>query len=264
MMKITKNITFTVDSASLAHNRELSKPNEDKLFIDRERGIFIVLDGITRPHAEYESRPMQSAAKDFGEEFLDSVLTYLSIHIDELEPKELLLNAVKTGNDRLDRLREKKSLEEWEFYPGTLGIISLLRDNVLHYVSVGDCLATLIRGNSKILFGREPALEAVDLHNVSKQDRYGIYCNHPENHLSYTIFNGDGVVMNGVEYSFIDLHEGDVLFLGSDGIGCCLKYEKTAILKEKSVGEIFEISKKYDTLPYAEYADDKTLIKLEF
>lgn len=261
-MKIQNETSLLVDYGSIPHNREIKKPNEDKLIVDKENKIFILLDGITRPHAEYEKRPNESFAKDYSIEFADCTYNYILTHMDELEPEELLTNAVRVANCKLGEMKEK--IDECEFYPGTLGIISIIKDGALHYVSVGDSLAVLLRKSSRLVFAKELPLEAVDLHKVNKLTRYGIYCNHPENHLSYTIFNGDDVVMDGVEYSFIDLHEGDVLFLGSDGIGCCLKYEKIHDLKTMTVDEIFEVSKKYDIPPYAEYADDKTLIKLTF
>lgn len=261
-MKISNKTKLSVDYGSIPHNRKIAKPNEDKLIVDEENKIFILLDGITRPHSEYEMRPNKSYAKDYSEEFADSAYTYIVTHMDELEPEELLTNAVKTANNKLCRMKAK--IGECEFYPGTLGIISIIKDERLHYVCVGDSLAVLIRKTSRLVFGRELPLEAVDLHNVSKAIRYETYCNHPENHLSYTIFNGDDVVMDGLEYSFIDLCESDVLFLGSDGIGSCLKYEKIQDLKVMTVEEIFKLSEKYDIPPYAEYADDKTLIKLTF
>lgn len=263
-MKILEKIGCRIDFASAPHERALEKPNEDKLLIDEENGIFIVLDGVTRVHTEYEKAPYESAALTVGEIFLEEVYGYIKSNIDRPDVKEMLESAVRIANGKIKGYRAQKSLSEWGFYPSTLGIISVLRGNTLHYVAVGDCMATLIRGNSKILFGRQFSLEAVDLNNVTKQERYSTYCNHPENHLSYTVFNGDEVVMDGLEYSFIDLHPGDVLLLASDGIASYIKYEKASDIIKQSADEIISRSKIYDLPPYAEYADDKSLIKLSF
>ena len=263
-MKILEKTIYKIDYATRPHGRELAKPNEDRLLIDEERGVFIVLDGVTRVHSEYDALPYESAARDVGDIFMDSVYEHICQHISDSDPREILEGAVIRANSRIKAYREKRSLEEWGFYPSTLGIISILRENRLYYLCVGDCLGVLIRGSSRMLFGREFALEAVDLHGVSKKDRYEIYCNHPENHLSYTVFNGDDVVMQGVEYSFIDLCRGDILFLASDGIGDYLKFEKTSDLKTQTAEEIIALSGEYDAPPYAEYADDKTVIKISF
>lgn len=263
-VKVLEKIRYKTDFASAPHTRDIDKPNEDRLLVDEERGIFIVLDGVTRVHSEYKEAPFESAAGEVGDIFLGAVYSYLCDHVSDPDPKVILNDAVRVANSLIKDYRSQKSEEEWGFYPSTLGIISLLRDGTLYYLSVGDCIGVLLREKSKILFGRECTLEAVDLHEVSKKERYATYCNHPENHLSYTVFNGDDVVMAGVEYSYVDIHEGDILFLATDGIGNYLKYEKVCDLKEQSAEEIISLSGKYDTLPYSNYGDDKTLIKISF
>lgn len=263
-MKLLDTIRCEADSASAAHKRNIKKPNEDRFLADVDRGIFIILDGVTRVHAEYDSSPYESAAGDVGDIFLSEVYEYIKSQPYSLDPEEVLFGAVKRANRLIKEYRGRKSEEEWGFYPSTLGIISILRGSTLHYLCVGDSLGVLLRRRSKILFGREFALEALDLKQISKKERYDLYCNHPENRLSYTVFNGDEVVMEGVEYSYIDIHEGDTLFLASDGIGNYLRYEKIPDLLKQSPEEIISLSERYDRPPYAEYADDKTLIKLSF
>ena len=263
-MTIKEKLSFKVEGASAPHERDIEKPNEDRLFIDEERGIFILLDGVTRPHSEYVSHPYESAALDLGNIFIEEAYRFILDHISDSEPESILRGAVMKANLKIREYRNKFSCEEWEYYPSTLGFVVLLRDGVLHYVSVGDSIAVLVRRNAKMLFGREWALEAVDKLNLTKKERYEKYCNHPENHLSYTVFNGDDEVMRGLEYSFIDIHKGDVLFIASDGIGDYLKYEKSSDIIKMTPCEIIDRSGEYDRPPYAEYADDKTVIKLSF
>ena len=262
-MLLMKN-TLHIEYATKPHGRELAKPNEDRLLVDKERGIFIVLDGVTRPHGEYEAAPFESAAGEVGDIFLNQVYSYICDHLSDPSPKIILEDAVRIANEKINKYRKLKSIDEWSFFPSTLGIISILRGKTLHYLCVGDCIGVLIRYNSKIIFGRELTVKAVDICQATKSERYALYCNHPENHLSYTVFNGDDVVMDGVQYSLIDLHEGDILFLASDGIADYLKYEKAIDLITKSPESIIEGSGRYDAPPFANYADDKTLIKLHF
>lgn len=261
---LLEKLRYDVECASQGHRRELKKPNEDRLMVDKERGIFIILDGVTRVHSEYESSPYTSAALELGDIFIDEAYRYVTKNIDEANPEALLKEAVREANKKIFEYRKVKSAEEWGFYPSTLGLIALLRDKTLHYVSVGDCIGVLIRRNAKILLGREWTLEALDKHSITKKERYEQYCNHPENHLSYTVFNGDEVVMDGLEYSFIDLHDGDTLLLATDGLGDYVKYEKSADLVAQSPEEMISRSTGYDVPPYASYADDKTIIKISF
>lgn len=263
-MKLLEKLIFDVECATQGHKRNLKKPNEDRLMVDKERGIFILLDGVTRVHGEYDAAPYSSAALELGDIFIDEAYRFISENIDASNPEHLLKEAVRSANAKILSYREVKSEKEWGFYPSTLGLVALLRDKTLYYVSVGDCIGVLIRKNAKILLGREWTLEALDKHNITKKERYERYCNHPENHLSYTVFNGDEVVMDGLECSFIDLHEGDTLLLASDGIGDYIKYEKSADLIRQTPEEMISGSEKYDQPPYAEYADDKTVIKLKF
>lgn len=253
---------YTIDYASAPHARELSKPNEDRVLADAEKGIFIVLDGVTRVHDEYAQAPFTSAAGEVSDLFLKEAYGYLAAHIDEPNKQALLANAVELGNRKIAAYRAGKALDEWGFYPATLGIVAVMCDRTLYYAYVGDCLGVLLRGSGKTLFGRQLTLQAVDLHGVSKKERYEVYCNHPENPLSYAIFNGDETAMTGVEFSSIDLCEGDTVLLASDGVARYLQYEKNATLIAQTAQEMLEASVKYDVPPYAAYSDDKALIKI--
>lgn len=68
--------------------------------------------------------------------------------------------------------------------------------------------------------------------------------------------------MTGVEFSSIDLCEGDTVLLASDGVARYLQYEKNATLIAQTAQEMLEASVKYDVPPYAAYSDDKALIKI--
>ena len=99
---------------------------------------------------------------------------------------------------------------------------------------------------------------------MTKAERYTRYCNHPDKELSYTVFNGDDQVMDGIEYSYLDLHEGDTVILASDGISEYIKYTKSDLLIRQTPREMIESSSEFDRPPFANYADDKTIIKIRF
>lgn len=263
-MKTKEMVSEAVDRAIRAHTRNLPKPCEDFLYSDAKKKIYIVLDGITRVHKEYDETPGQSAACEVNEIFAEAVVEFISANLNDPDAELLLRQAVKYGNDKIRENRKKKSLDEWGFYPGTLGIIALLRDSRMHYICAGDCLGMIIRGNTKICFGEQLPLAALEVMKISKKDRYDIYCNHPENALSYTIFNGDVCVPDTCEYACIDLCAGDVVVLASDGIKNYLKYEFAAVIKNTSAGRLIDLSTRYDEPPFGTYGDDKSLLKFVF
>ena len=263
-MNTCEQLVCRIDNASVPHQRNLPKPNEDVFVVDEERGVFIVLDGITRVHSEYEANPYQSAACDVNRIFLKAVCSELHDRAGGADMETILREAVMKGNRDIREYRSKMNESEWGFYPGTLGIISILEDNRFHYLCAGDCLGVLIRGNAKIFFGEQSSIGAVDIQKVTKEERYRIYCNHPENRHTYTIFNGDDCVPENAEYAFLDLYEGDTVFLVSDGLRDCIKYEKSELLKQLSAEDLLAVSERYDREPFASYGDDKTVVKLSF
>ena len=260
---ITNKTKYLVTSALKTNNRDFEKPNEDYILCDIENGIYILLDGITRVHSEYGDG--NNFAYEVDEIFANTVYMYLLERIktiNESGVSDLLKSAVIEGNLALAEYRSKKDLQDWVYYPATLGLIVLIHNNTLHYICAGDCLGVLLRGSSKIYFGEQQTLKAIDLNKFSKDVRYSTYCNHPDNPLSYAVFNGDESLVDAMEQSFIDLHSGDVIILATDGLGNYIKFEKTEKLRLITAEEMAEYSLAYDKLPYAEYSDDKAVIKI--
>lgn len=253
-----------VSSITKSHTRDLPKPNEDYVYYDTDRKIFILLDGITRVHEEYDQKPNHSAACDVNEIFVGALCSYFDRYIDcQDDIESLLREAVRYANLEIAQYRAQKSLAEWGFYPGTLGIIAYIKENRLHYICAGDCIGVLLRENARICFGEQYTVTASDMYNPSKQARYATYCNHPENALSYTIFNGDDNVADLCEYAYIDLQENDVILLASDGMRSYVRFEKPLVLKALSVETMMGLSAEYDKPPFASYADDKAIIKIQ-
>lgn len=259
-----KKLNLNITSASRQNTRDFSKPNEDFLLADKENGIFILLDGITRVHAEYAEIPGYSAASEVNQLFCHAVYEHIKTNLTKRDIRKVITSAIILGNQKITRFREQKSLEQWQFYPGTLGIICVLRGRKLHYAYVGDCLGMLLRGNSKVFFGEQQSVKASDLHNPTKAERYDLYCNHPENELSYAIFNGDDAVAEGIESGWLDLYENDRVFLVSDGVAPYVRFEKASAMIDLTAQQVLDLSTKYDIPPYAKYADDKAAIVLQF
>lgn len=257
-------LSYCVESGTRINERGLGKPNEDLLYIDRENHIFILLDGITRVHSEYREQPGKSAAFDVGEIFLKTVCEYLLTHLDEQDADQLLRQAALSGNAAIVPYRQQKSLEQWQYYPGALGILAILRENRLHYAYLGDSLAAHIRGSEKSIFGRQDQLETIAQMRVTKREMYDKYCNHPESPLGYGIFNGDDTVASLLDQGVRNIAPRDTVILCTDGLGPYLCETDVEALKTLSPEEMLNASAAYDVPPYATYADDKTVIKISF
>lgn len=255
--------TLIVTSALRRNNREFPKPNEDHILIDEENGIFILLDGITRVHSEYDGAGDYSAAKEISRIFAATAYEHIVANLHKRNIRKVISQSILLGNRQIAQFRTRRSQEEWGFYPGTLGIIALIRGTKLYYACAGDCTGMLLRDSSRIYFGEQQAVKAVDLMKPSKQERYALYCNHPENDLSYAIFNGDDAALDGYEQSYLDLHPGDRIYLVSDGAAPFIKYAKTAQLASMDATQILDASQIYDVPPFAKYADDKAVITIE-
>ena len=257
-------LTYQLFSASRINDRGLEKPNEDYFMVDRERNFFMLLDGITRVHQEYADAPGHSAACDVNQIFSEAAFAYFAENAGSADPNTLLRSAALAGNAALLYYRQQKPQEQWQFFPGTLGILAMLQKNRLYYAYTGDCMCTLLRQDSKLHFCQQGANQALEQLKVSKADRYEIYCNHPEHPLSYGIFNGDENVNQLLEQGSLELQRGDVLFLSTDGLSSYMRFTKADTLRNQTPEEILDASGIYDKPPFAAYADDKTLLKLVF
>jgi serine/threonine protein phosphatase PrpC len=259
-----ETISYRASCALQINNRGLNKPNEDFLLVDDRNHIFIILDGITRVHQEYTDRPGESAACDVNRIFSETAYRYLLENLHTQSPDALLFQAAAEGNRALVAYRQQRSPEQWQFYPGTLGILCLLQGDRLHYLYVGDCQGTLLRRSTKLHFGQQGSSEALELMKISKQDRYAIYCNHPEHPLGYGIFNGDSEATALFEQASIRVQPGDQILLSTDGAAKYIRYAKAAALSSRTPEQIIADSQVYDQPPFAKYADDKGIIKLTF
>ena len=257
-------LSYFAESGTRINERGLGKPNEDLLLVDRENHIFVLLDGITRVHKEYTDLPGKSAALDVGEIFLRTAYDYLLANLQEPDADLLLRQAALQGNAAIVPYRQQKPLEQWQFYPGTLGILAILRDNKLHYTYLGDSLGVHIRGNTIALFGRQEQLDTIAQMHATKKEMYGRYCNHPESPLGYGIFNGDASMAALLDQGVLQIAPGDTVILCTDGLAPYLCNTDVGALQTLTTEEMLDASVAYDVPPYASYADDKTIIKLSF
>ena len=106
-----KKLNLNITSATRQNTRDFSKPNEDFLLADKENGIFILLDGITRVHAEYDEIPGYSAASEVNQLFCHAVYEHIKTNLTKRDIRKVITSAIILGNQKITRFREQKSLE---------------------------------------------------------------------------------------------------------------------------------------------------------
>lgn len=254
-------LKYTVDAATAPNNRDFSKPNEDCIVTRSKDGIFMLLDGITRVHGEY-SNGAESAANVVNRIFVTEFCKHLESSADSMTPADAIRSALVKANSCIRDYRVEKTIDEWSFYPGTVGIMGMIRDDVFHYACVGDCLGVLIRGSSRIYFGEQQTLRCPVVLEAGKLERYRRFCNKPDSPYAYGVINGDTELEQVMEQSSISLQPGDQLYLVSDGLAAMMRYEKLDTLRELTAQQLIDGSSVYDQPPFSPYADDKAVIRI--
>ena len=248
------------------------KPMEDYHIFDDKNNIFIVFDGVTRPHEEYSKK--NSSAYEVSELFCNELYkNLLNICInDSIENiKKQIYNSAKKANEKVAIYNEVN--KDLLFLPGTLGVMSMIINKKLYFGCIGDSFGTLLRDNLRIMFAEPQTFNYNIIFNnkvkkkeLCTRDEKKIFqynqVNHPDQKYSYGVINGDINAMDFFTVSHIDLYDDDVIILASDGLYSYINSTKVSEIKKLSANNIIESSVPYDSPPYNKYADDKTIIKI--
>lgn len=218
MIKNKINKIFQIDSANaLSKNlKDYFKPNEDYLIDDCLNHIFIVLDGVSRDRINGEY-PIPSPAAEVSRLFGDEVYQRLlgeSVHEDYLNNLE---ESINYANNQVQIYNSKKNYQS--FLPGTVGIISMIRNNTFYFAYIGDCSGRLIRQSKTKLFTYSQT-EKIHCHikEYSSEIVRNIIVNNKKHPYGYGVFNGQPEAMSFVEYGEIKLKSFDTIILTTDGL----------------------------------------------
>lgn len=253
-------ISFKISTATCINDRNIGKPNEDLICIDESNGLFLILDGITRPHEEYNGSG-DSYACEIDRILRDNImpeaprLAGLELTALEIALREVLVDA----NAAIMPYRNSKTMAEWRFTPGAVGIAAVLSGDTLCCVWAGDCIGVHFSNGQRRLITRQQTL-AVAKSGYSKQRIYDEVCNHLESDMAYGIFNGDPELAELLESSFTEIKAGDTIMLCSDGLAGFLQNEPAERILSMSTDEMLTASAPYDK----PYADDKAVIRIDF
>ena len=128
---------YRVETATKKNTKEFYKPNEDYFLVDRNNGIFIILDGVTRDKID-GIYPDPSPACEVSKIFIDKAYNYImNVSSKESDYLKIIKNAFVEGNKEIEKFNHSYL---GSFLPGTVGIIAIIKDNKLFYGYIGDCI----------------------------------------------------------------------------------------------------------------------------
>lgn len=243
---------------TIKNNREeITKPNEDALVNEPDKGIFLIADGVTRPHEEYPSESDSLAAR-CAFELCQSVYNYLH-NTPWIDPGKALLDAMLEGNRTIASLRLGSGSK---YKPAATFLGAILDGNRLYFSNCCDTVGYLIRDNRKLLF-TEHSNHLAEILKYSKDTIYTELHNNIHHAAGFGIFNGDDRIKDFLTVSHITLEPGDRIILASDGLSQYLHAARASELSRITLDQLFAASEEYDKPPFQKYADDKTCILLD-
>lgn len=99
-MKVTYN--------TIKNTRQLDKPNEDIVFCDIDKSLFILLDGVSRDN-EGGQYPNPSPAVDVDEIAIEEIKNNINlIDLQDNNILDVILMALQKANDKIRIYNEKK------------------------------------------------------------------------------------------------------------------------------------------------------------
>lgn len=243
---------------SVRNNRNnLNKPNEDCYVINKDKGIYLLADGVTRPHDEYTSDKESKAA--ICAKRLCEVVCRDLLCSNEADPAKALVDAMVKGNRAIRDLHEG---QQFQYPPCATFLGAVLNKDQLYFSSCCDTVAFLIRNNVKIRL-TEHYNKFAELLGLSKEEVYSRLHNNIEDPAGFGIFNGAEALRDFLHVGHIQVKAGDRIVLATDGMSRYLCVTRASHLCSISLKQMLRESEKYDCLPFQKYADDKTCIVID-
>ncbi len=257
-MSMFNHTLYTVSHFCRQNTRpNLNKPNEDYCITDTAHGIFLLADGVTRPHEEYRGEPESLSgicARELCQRVHDQLLTHLSD-----PPEEALYQAMLAGNRHIRDLNQSYTGNR---PPSATFAGAILRGSMLTYSTCCDTVAYLIRNGAKIQLSEYHNYAATKL-GYSRDEVYRTLHNNPLHPDGFGLFNGDPRLSHFLRVTHIALEPGDRIILSSDGLAECLRVLRGNQLKAMSPEELLTASLPFDQPPFGTYADDKCCIVID-
>ncbi len=266
----------TAECGAKANSRDgiSYRPQEDFFVCDKNNGIYVVADGITRQEGYTDEKSSASQyTKTFCENLHGAIVSnmkenvadpYIMLNRSFSEAVNMTKNALEQDKNYAKVCESAKTLakEKGVYFenPGCVFVVGVVYNGTLYYGHVGDCAILMYRKGQVLALTESQTEYAFKVANV-EGDRallYDKYVNKPSNEHGYGVVNGDAGVYAFFKVSSIELLDGDNVFLASDGISEFLRRNALSVQGMKTVDEIFEKQNAERDGAF----DDRTLIRI--
>ncbi|MBQ3510575.1 MAG: protein phosphatase 2C domain-containing protein [Peptococcaceae bacterium] len=244
-------------AASLRNTKLKNKPNEDYFICDDDSGIFVLLDGVSRDGNE-NNYPNPSPSAIISEIVANTVYQYLKrSDMITREVESVLIEAVSYGNDAAKEYNEN-NIDY--FLPGTVGIIAVIKNSILYYLYIGDCVGRFINENEQHIFTHEQTkLISENQKYFSKREVRVNVCNNIFHPYKYGVINGESAAVSFAELGSIILQAGDRVIISSDGMENYLKTLSVKQLRENTADGFIKEARMFNN----KNSDDRTIICID-
>lgn len=220
-------------------NNISDKPNEDYIFVEEERNIYILLDGVTRDR-EAGKYPCPSPAVEVNKIFVDRFIDVVRKDGLYINTEAELKGVIEKANDAIGEYNLKFS---HRFPAGAVGVIVVLTQEGFISAYIGDCYGAVLSEQS-IKYFTEPQTKNIAIHKkefTSDQIRFEI-CNNPNHVYAYGVLDGNKQANHFVITGKHKLNPEEKILLYSDG---AINVEKLEVkdMYNESVLKIADIIK---------------------
>lgn len=245
-------MNYIVDFATKRNEKEFNKPNEDCAFADKDNGIFIVLDGVTRDKIN-GIYPDPSPAVDVSKIFINKAYKYIKNNIsEENDFLEIIKGAFAEGNKEIEQINRSYV---GDFLPGTVGIIAIIKKNRLFYGYIGDCIGVLLNEQTREEF---TTCQTKSIHEHVKEftafEIRNNICNNLNHPYSYGVLDGRESAMGFVVTGSTYLDKYKEIILATDGLEYVIRNMPVKELLFSSANDLL------NDKSYNKSIDDKTVI----
>lgn len=248
-------VKYKSSSISIKNSKNINKPNEDFYLCDDIKGVYLLVDGVSRDKIN-GVYPNPSPSFDVSKIFVKSVYKFLIENINEnANILDLMQNAIKKGNKKIDEYNNQKKWID-DFLPGTVGIITAVKNCKLFFAYIGDCYGLVIENKRRKNIFTQCQTEEIANHKkeFSAYEIRNKICNNKLHPYSYGVLNGDFRAIDFVKYGSINIQNSDKILLCSDGFSDIIKGISGEKLYQMPIDQMEKESKE---------SDDKTMIIIE-
>jgi len=207
------------------HKGLVRKKNEDYFFVDENKGLYVIADGMGGHNGgELASR---MAVEYVAENFIIAA----DNHVKKSELDKLVKKIVQKSNEYVyQKSKENSELEGM----GTTLTLAVLRNDRVHLYHVGDSRAYMISSGEIKQLTTDHTLVEVLLKNgdITEEEAK----NHPKKHIiTRAIGSEELIIPDMYEYKIV---EEDLLILCTDGVTNHIEeHEMLEIFRDKSLDE---------------------------